>query len=156
LRVPANPVVPDRAHPFEEIPGPVPAPAEAVLNRGTAIAPVHRVPPALPAPNPDIVPDGRINSICPRGPGGGSRIPSIFRLRSNVKLKQAQIWQVAGGYLRIVRLERLAVEYKSMPKLTGNEGTHHHATKKEFCRLLKGATLVEIKGPVPPLIESID
>ena len=60
-------------------------------------------------------------------------------------LRQAQVWKVANGYIRIVRLERLAVDYKTMPLLSSNEGTHRRATKKEFCRLLKGAaaTLVD-------------
>ncbi|MFO1488871.1 MAG: hypothetical protein U1F65_10375 [Verrucomicrobiota bacterium] len=59
-----------------------------------------------------------------------------------MKLKQAQIWKSGGEYLRIVKLERLAVEYKAMPGPNTNKGTHRRVTKKEFCRLLKGATLL--------------
>ena len=58
-----------------------------------------------------------------------------------MKLQQGQIWKQGNQYLRIVQLERLAVEYKAMKTLATKEGTHHKATKKEFCRLLKGATL---------------
>ena len=59
-----------------------------------------------------------------------------------MKLKQAQVWKLSDGFVRIVHLDRLAVDYKLMPTLSGSEGTHHHSTKKEFCRLLKGATLL--------------
>ncbi len=59
-----------------------------------------------------------------------------------MKLKQSQIWKQGDQYFRIVRLERLAVEYKAMPGLNTKKGTHHEVTKKEFCRLLKGATLM--------------
>ncbi len=59
-----------------------------------------------------------------------------------MKLQQSQIWKQGDEYFRIVRLERLAVEYKAMPGPNSKKGTHRHATKKEFCRLLKGATLL--------------
>ncbi|MBI5775610.1 MAG: hypothetical protein HZA89_17970 [Verrucomicrobia bacterium] len=62
-----------------------------------------------------------------------------------MKLYQGQVWKRDGEYLRIVRLERLAVEYKSTLAPGSRDGTHHQATKKEFCRLLKTATLL---GPV--------
>lgn len=60
-----------------------------------------------------------------------------------MKLKQAQVWKVADGFVRIVHLDRLVVDYKAMPSLSAFDGTHHRATKKEFCRLIKGATLLE-------------
>lgn len=59
-----------------------------------------------------------------------------------MKLQQGQVWKQDHQYLRIVRLERLAVEYKAMPDITTKEGTMHQVTKKEFCRLLKGAVLL--------------
>lgn len=62
-----------------------------------------------------------------------------------MKLKQAQVWKLGDGIVRIIRIERLAVEYKAMTTLAGADGTHRRSTKKEFCRLLKGATLVEIE-----------
>jgi hypothetical protein len=65
-----------------------------------------------------------------------------------MKLKQGQIWKLRDQYVRIVHLERLQVDYKAT-KLPGEKaGTHHQATKKEFCRLLKGATLLPA-GEVP-------
>lgn len=58
-----------------------------------------------------------------------------------MKLRQGQIWKTDGRFIRIVTVERLSVDYKSMADLDGSEGTHHKATKKEFCRLVKGAEL---------------
>jgi hypothetical protein len=61
-----------------------------------------------------------------------------------LKLQQNQLWKTTGGeYMRIVQLERLAVEYKSLLDPLSKDGTHHHATKKEFCRLIKGASLID-------------
>ena len=59
-----------------------------------------------------------------------------------MRLQQNQVWRQGDQYLRIVGLERLSVDYKAMPGLTSKEGERHQVTKKEFCRLLKGAVLV--------------
>ena len=59
-----------------------------------------------------------------------------------MKLQQSQIWKQGDQFFRIVRVERLAVEYKAMRSANTKKGTHQRATKKEFCRLLKGATLL--------------
>ena len=59
-----------------------------------------------------------------------------------IKLQQDQVWKYGDEYLLIVRLERLKVFYKSMADLANRHGMRHEATKKEFCRLLKKATLV--------------
>ena len=59
-----------------------------------------------------------------------------------MKLQQGQIWNRGGEYLRIVDLQRLEVEYKSLLDPATRDGTHHRISKKEFCRLLKTATLV--------------
>jgi hypothetical protein len=59
-----------------------------------------------------------------------------------MKLCQGQVWKSGKEYLRIVKLERLAVEYKSMPNLGNKEGTLRQTSKKDFCRLLKGAHLL--------------
>lgn len=71
-----------------------------------------------------------------------------------MKLTQAQVWKVEDGFVRVVRVERLAVDYKLMPTLAGEGGTHLRATKKEFCRLLKGAVLLDPEvvalGSLPP------
>ena len=63
-----------------------------------------------------------------------------------MKLCQAQVWKQGKEYIRIVRLERLEVEYKSMLSLAGKQGTLKVTSKKDFCRLLKGAKLL---GPKP-------
>ncbi|MFH0908573.1 MAG: hypothetical protein V1929_07410 [bacterium] len=63
-----------------------------------------------------------------------------------MKLQQDQVWKKGEDYYRIVHLERLKVEYKAMKSFTARDGTHHHVTKKEFCRLLKGATLSSPAG----------
>jgi len=59
-----------------------------------------------------------------------------------MKLVQNQVWKRGDEFVRIVVLERLAVRYKATKDLTTGEGTHHSVTKKEFCRLIKGATLL--------------
>ena len=59
-----------------------------------------------------------------------------------MRLQQNQVWKQGDEYICIVDLERLRVEYKAMKDLTTKEGTRHQVTKKEFCRLLKGAVLV--------------
>jgi hypothetical protein len=64
-----------------------------------------------------------------------------------LKLKQGQLWKTGDRYLRIVHLERLEVKYKAMNDSTAVEGTHHHVSKKEFCRLLKGANLLSDEVP---------
>jgi hypothetical protein len=60
-----------------------------------------------------------------------------------MKLKQGQIWKNETAYLRIVELERLSVDFKIMEDAFTKDGTHKQLSKKEFCRLIKGATLVE-------------
>lgn len=69
-----------------------------------------------------------------------------------MKLEQGQTWKTnpdvhsdAGNslYLRIVLLERLAVEYKEMSDPKTRDGKHKTATKKEFCRLIKSGEIVE-------------
>jgi len=59
-----------------------------------------------------------------------------------MKLEQNQIWKAGHTYVRIVRLERLEVEYKSLADLKSADGLHHDVSKKEFCRLIKNATLL--------------
>ena len=59
-----------------------------------------------------------------------------------MRLQQNQVWKQGDHYLRIVVLERMSVEYKAMTDLATKEGELRRVTKKEFCRLLKGAVLV--------------
>ena len=65
-------------------------------------------------------------------------------MKKPIKLRQAQVWKKGEEYFRIVRLERLEVEYKSTTSLTAKKGTHHTVSKKEFCRLIRQA---ELLGP---------
>ena len=60
-----------------------------------------------------------------------------------MKLEQGQVWKQGEQYFRIVRLERLQVEYKAMKDIFSRHGNHLQASKKQFCRLLKGATLLK-------------
>ena len=59
-----------------------------------------------------------------------------------MKLKQNKVWKRGEEYLRIVQLERLEVRYKAITNLLAGTGEHHHVSKKEFCRLIKDATLL--------------
>jgi hypothetical protein len=58
------------------------------------------------------------------------------------EITTSQLWDLGNQYVRIVVLERLAVDYRIIHNLETNEGTHHHPTKKEFCALVKNAKLV--------------
>ncbi|MBM3830385.1 MAG: hypothetical protein FJ406_07610 [Verrucomicrobia bacterium] len=59
-----------------------------------------------------------------------------------LRLQQGQIWQKGQAFLRITRLDRLAVEYKAGGSPEARGGPLQKASKKEFCRLIKGALLV--------------
>ena len=59
-----------------------------------------------------------------------------------MKLQQGQIWNQGDQYLHVLHLERLEVQYKSFKNLATRKGPHHHVSKKEFCRLIKHATLL--------------
>jgi len=69
---------------------------------------------------------------------------------SAVKLLQGQIWNQGDEFLLILHLERLDVQYKSFKNIATRKGPHHHVSKKQFCRLIKHATLLtpeQIKLP---------
>ena len=70
-------------------------------------------------------------------------VPATVRIFIRMKLCHGQIWKQGKEYIRIVRLQRLEVEYKSLTSLAGKEGTRHVTSKKDFCRLLKGAHLLQ-------------
>ncbi len=59
-----------------------------------------------------------------------------------MKLQQNQLWRGDAFAIRITRLERLAVDYFLTRDETPQKYTRHHATKKEFCRLVRSCTLV--------------
>jgi hypothetical protein len=62
-----------------------------------------------------------------------------------MKLQQGQLWKCSGNTVRITKLERMAVEYKTVPSEAAapeaGSGICQRVTKKEFCRLIKGAVL---------------
>jgi hypothetical protein len=68
-----------------------------------------------------------------------------------MRLQQNQVWQQGDLFIRIVRLERMAVEYKRTKDSASLAGAHEHATKKDFCRLLKGATLLPPTPRIAPV-----
>ena len=80
----------------------------------------------------------------------------IFYHYTRMKLCQGQVWKSGKEYLRIVKLERLAVEYKSMPNLGNKEGTLRQTSKKDFCRLLKGAHLLSPDEKISPARKEAD
>lgn len=59
-----------------------------------------------------------------------------------MKLEQGQVWKQGDEFFRIVKWSRTAIVYKVMTDLVEKKGTVHEASKKEFCRLIKSATLV--------------
>ncbi|MGB0582984.1 MAG: hypothetical protein ACPGVU_25150 [Limisphaerales bacterium] len=75
-----------------------------------------------------------------------------------LRLRQGQAWKGPDEFVRIERLERLQVKYKTMPDLSSGKGEHRTSTKKEFCRLIKGYTLLNAKrpddAPTPPPSEN--
>ena len=62
---------------------------------------------------------------------------------ADMKLQQGQIWKQGDVYYRIVEWARLSIGYKLIKDLEDGEGEHHVVTKKEFCKLIKGAELVD-------------
>jgi hypothetical protein len=64
------------------------------------------------------------------------------RAGCGVRLFQDQIYQKGVNFIRIVRLDRYQVEYKATVDSPKAEGPVVVAAKKEFCRLLKGMSLV--------------
>jgi hypothetical protein len=73
-----------------------------------------------------------------------------------MKLCQGQVWKQGKEYIRIVRLERLEVEYKSLASLASKAGTKHVTSKKDFCRLLKQARLLAPAKAEHPLTAAPD
>ncbi|MGK0186622.1 MAG: hypothetical protein ACI9R3_002405 [Verrucomicrobiales bacterium] len=56
-----------------------------------------------------------------------------------MKLYQNQLWKQGSDHYRIVHLQRMAVDYKKIDPDHPEGGAHLRATKKEFCRLIRGA-----------------
>lgn len=66
-----------------------------------------------------------------------------------MKLQQGQIWKQGDAYFHIVEWARMSIGYKAMEDPDSTEGTRHYVTKKEFCRLIKGAELLEPEARSP-------
>ena len=60
-----------------------------------------------------------------------------------MKLKQGQIWQKGNNFYRITEWSRMIIQYKHTTKPGHKEGEVVEVSKKEFCRLIKGAKLVD-------------
>lgn len=65
------------------------------------------------------------------------------QITNSMKLQQGQIWKKGDDYYRIVEWARLAITYKHLTDLETKEGEVDTVTKKEFCRLIKGAELID-------------
>lgn len=59
-----------------------------------------------------------------------------------MRIYQDELYRKGGKFVRILRLDRYEVEYKTTEGDPKGEGMVVVATKKEFCRLLKGMALV--------------
>ena len=59
-----------------------------------------------------------------------------------MRLKQGQIWKAKNCFYRIVEWSRLNIKYKLSYSENGTEEAPKEISKKEFCRLIKGADLV--------------
>ncbi len=69
-----------------------------------------------------------------------------------MRLYQDEIYRKAETFIRIIRLDRYEVEFKTSTGDPKAEGSVAVLVKKEFCRLLKGMTLVPpVKKDVAPL-----
>ncbi|NBV20439.1 MAG: hypothetical protein EBS05_00345 [Proteobacteria bacterium] len=72
-----------------------------------------------------------------------------------LKLQQGQVWKQGEQFLRIVKLERLAVEYKLTTAPASKGGKNIQVTKKEFCRLIKNAELLPAApAPAPRVVRA--
>ena len=59
-----------------------------------------------------------------------------------MRIFQDEIYQKAETYIRIVRLDRYEVEYKTTTGDPKGDAASEVMPKKEFCRLLKGMVLI--------------
>ena len=59
-----------------------------------------------------------------------------------MRLFQDQVYQKGDRFIRIVRLDRYEVEFKTVQGGPKGEGERAVLPKKEFCRLIRGMNLV--------------
>ncbi|MDB4419234.1 hypothetical protein N9291_01380 [bacterium] len=64
-------------------------------------------------------------------------------------LAEGQIWKKGEEFYLIAAWERLAIEYQLLDGVEGLEGENQRVTKKEFCKLIKGAEMVKLREPEP-------
>ena len=69
---------------------------------------------------------------------------------SLMKLCQGLVWKTNQECVRIVAVERLAVDYMTMKTPETEGGVHKRVTKKQFCNFVKTATLVSQEKRVFP------
>ena len=69
--------------------------------------------------------------------------PISVVLTKPIKLKQGQIWKRGNEYYRITEWSRMFIRYKLSYSLHGSEESMVEVTKKEFCRIIKGAILCD-------------
>ena len=61
-------------------------------------------------------------------------------------LEQDQIWKQGDIYYKITEWGRLSIEYREFTDVSKrNEGDTVSISKKEFCKLIKGAELYKLK-----------
>lgn len=62
-----------------------------------------------------------------------------------MKLKQGQIWVKGAKSYRITEWARMTIQYKYSNDSDSEESEVIEVSKKDFCRLIKGAVLQENK-----------
>jgi hypothetical protein len=75
---------------------------------------------------------------CESSEAPGNEAPALCTMR----IYQDEIYQKGAKFIRIVRLDRYEVEFKTMNGEPKGEGHMTVLPKKEFCRLLKGMSLL--------------
>lgn len=58
-------------------------------------------------------------------------------------LAEGQIWKKGEKFYLIAVWERLAIEYQLLDDVDATGATTQRVTKKEFCKLIKGAEMVK-------------
>ena len=73
-----------------------------------------------------------------------------------MKLRQNQIWKKGGQYIRIVHRDNISVVYKVITDVRNEKVPHERATKKDFCRMIKGFVVIDaMPKPVKPIVDQI-
>lgn len=70
-----------------------------------------------------------------------------FPAALDMRIFQDELYQKGDRFIRIIRLDRYEVEFKTTQGDPKGEGEVQVFKKKEFCRLLKNMTLVTAVKP---------